>query len=112
MKKILVAEVNPTPKAYIPSNDMFTPPIEKDCPYMLCIARPYTLGASSVNFEVQFGVVKTQGDIEIFGYFIIKNVEMTQEELQNWGINDEACCNAVAQKLGLTCVSFKEVYAN
>lgn len=111
--KVLVAQISPSVKVASKQEDVFQQPSIIDCPYMVAIARPYALGADSTRFEIHFGVIVTQ-EPENKERFVMKtatNVELTKEELSSWGENDEACLDIIAQKLGTTILSVKEVEA-
>jgi hypothetical protein len=80
------------------------------------VARPYVLGAKEVNFEVLFGnVIPATESIEasegvdaveaIPAQFIqvkSESLVLNQEDLQEWGTDDEVALVVVATKLGAT----------
>lgn len=109
-KQVLVAKITPEPKAYISNQDLLAAPIVIDCDYMLSFARPYMLGSTATNFQVQFGKLESNEQKEIFVAYLSKELFLTSEELSTWGIDDEMCYSIIAQKVGVNCVSFKQVF--
>lgn len=107
--EILVAKISPVAKVPIVSQNLFQNPSTVECDYMLAEARPYTMGAPFTNFQIRLGKVVTREDIDIFEEFMSTTVQVTSEELSNWGENDEDCYTAIAAKLGISCVSFRNI---
>jgi hypothetical protein len=106
--KSLIAKISTPVKISIPSKNIFEEPTIVELDHMLAIARPYRLGADSVDFEIVFGKV----DNEVFKKN--KNTQLTLlgEELSSWGENDEACYNIIASKLGTEIISFENLEIN
>ena len=62
-------------------------------------ARPYALGASQVNFEVVFGNIVTNNNVQEFKQLTSSSVILTAAELANWGTDDTVALTAVVTKL-------------
>ena len=112
MSLVLIAEISPSAKIAKPNQDIFQNPEIVECNYILAIARPYTLGAENVLFEVNVGQVVTQNSREVFTGKTSFMLELNKEELVGWGENDEVCYNLIAQKINVSCLSFKNVNVN
>lgn len=106
MNTFLLAEVNPQPKAYFPSDDLLSEPSSKSCQYMRAFALQYNLGADVTRFRIEFGNIVME-DREVFRPILYKEIPLTKTELSTWGENDESCYNLIAEKLGLNCISFR-----
>jgi len=77
--------------------------ITESADLMLAVARPYTLGASRVNFQVTFGNgTITDGKVSNFQELLSSNVTLTSDELSNWGTDDSVVLGTIATKLGTT----------
>jgi C4-type Zn-finger protein len=78
---------------------------------MTAIARPYTPGAESTNFQIQFGTLVTNGEgvVERFNGQLNTQLTLTKEELSTWGTNDEILLSIIAEKLGVNVIEFIEV---
>lgn len=77
--------------------------ITESADLMFAVARPYTLGASRVNFQVTFGNgTITDGKVSNFQELLSSNVNLTSDELSNWGTDDSIVLSTIATKLGTT----------
>lgn len=112
MSLVLVAEVSPSAKITSQSQNIFENPEIVECNYILATARPYTLGAENVTFEVNVGQLVLRGSIEVFTGKTSFIVELNKDELGSWGENDESCYHSIAKKLNVSCISFKNVNVN
>jgi hypothetical protein len=88
--------------------------------HMTALARPYQLGGAQINFEVVFGnlipevvAVEASEGVEAveaqpakFQQVSSSRIELTSEELASWGTDDKVVLEAIATKLGTTCVEF------
>ena len=88
--------------------------------HMTALARPYHLGAKITSFEVVFGnlipaveAVEASEGVEAveaqeakFEQVSNSRVELTSEELATWGTDDKVVLEAIATKLGTTCLEF------
>ena len=104
----LAAKINPCPKIPVKGNNLLDVPTIVDADHILVMARPYLLGSALTPFEVEFGTLKTDSENrKVFTKFLNQEVLLTSQELTNWGTNDETCFQAIAAKLGTSCVSFE-----
>lgn len=79
--------------------------ITESADLMFAVARPYTLGASRVNFQVTFGNgTITDGKVSNFQELLSSNVVLNSEEISNWGTDDSVILGAIATKLGTTSI--------
>lgn len=111
---MLVAKINPTASFAKQENAFTVTTVSAD--RIAVIARPYVLGSKEVNFEVLFGnilpateAVEASEGVEAIEAVSTKFVQVTsqvlvlnQDELKNWGVDDEVALLAVATKLGAT----------
>lgn len=88
--------------------------------HVTALARPYQLGGAQTNFELVFGnlisevaaVEASEGVEEVhaqparFEQVSTSRVELTSEELASWGTDDKVVLEALAAKLGTTCIEF------
>jgi hypothetical protein len=114
---MLVAKINPVATFAKQENPFTTTTISADS--ISVLARPYLLGGSEVNFEVVFGnvipvveaveasegVEAVQGQPARFEQVFSSMVNLTKDELANWGTDDTLAMEAVAVKLGAAVVS-------
>lgn len=86
----------------------------KNLEYMTAIARPYIPGASSTNFQIQFGsvVLNENGVIVNFNNELNNQVSMSSEELNTWGTNDDILLNLIASKLGVSVIETIDIQNN
>lgn len=79
--------------------------------YMTAIARPYVPGASSTNFQIQFGTANLNEIDEIVGFQneLNSQIVMTSEELSTWGTNDDILLNLIASKLSVSVLEIVDV---
>lgn len=112
MSLVLVAQISPSAKIANESKNIFQNPEIVECNYILAVARPYRLGAENVLFEVNIGQIFLEEDKYFFIFHKSLNVELNKDELVGWGENDEVCYNLIAQKLNVSCISFKYVNIN
>jgi hypothetical protein len=104
---MLIAEITPAAKKVV-GNDPFNLTTQ-DLSFMSVIARPYVAGASKVNFQVNYGEMVTNGENKSFIQGNSSRVELTSEELSNWGTDDSVLFSIIASKLNLTIVRTHEV---
>ena len=77
--------------------------ITESADLMYAVARPYTLGASRVNFQVTFGIgTIADNQVSNFVELLNTNVVLTSEEFSNWGTDDTVILETIASKLGTT----------
>lgn len=106
---MLLAKISPAAKQIVQTTPFETSEVSAE--YMSAIARPYTLGASKVNFEVVFGnLVESPkpGTEEVSQNFVrvtTSQVTLEGEELASWGTDDSVILSAIAAKLGTSVVS-------
>lgn len=91
--------------------------ISVDAHYFTALARPYQLGSALTKFEVVFGnlipAVEASEGVEAqearFEQVSNSNIELTKEELANWGSDDNVVLEAIAAKYATTCVEFVQL---
>lgn len=72
--------------------------------YMAAIARPYALGASSVNFQVSYGevVLNESGSVTNFNTLLNTQILLSGSAISSWGIDDVAMLRTIATEVGTT----------
>lgn len=85
--------------------------VTRNVEYMSAIARPYPLGAESVNFEVLFGDVTFDENENpvMFQNVVTYNVTLESNQLSGWGVDDSYVLNQLASVLGTSVVSTLEI---
>lgn len=105
---MLFAKTNPTAKVGVQQDPFNVLVIEAD--FMTAIAQVYKLGQSVTSFEVIFGNFNEEiADPELpaqspFKRMAVFTVELTAEELVNWGADDTVVLEILANKLGVDIV--------
>jgi hypothetical protein len=80
--------------------------ITESADLMYAVARPYTLGTTKVNFQVTFGNgTITNGKVSNFQELLSSNINLSGDELSNWGTDDSVVLSTIATKLGTTSVA-------
>jgi hypothetical protein len=99
---MLITKINP-PAIKIVETTPFSS-TTKNLDYMTAVARPYTPGAPSTNFQIQFGsVVLNENEVIVrFNNETSSQITMTSEELSDWGTNDEVLLELIAAKLNVS----------
>jgi hypothetical protein len=79
--------------------------------YMSALARPYALGSDSVNFEVLFGNINFDENNQPtrFQNVLSSNLQLTGQQLQNWGTDDSFVLQQMALILGVTIDSYVNI---
>lgn len=109
---MLVAKINPAASFAKQENPFTITTLSADS--IAVVARPYVLGAKEVNFEVLFGnIIPATEALEAsegvdaveavpaqFIQVTSKSLVLNQEELENWGTDDEVALLTVATKIG------------
>jgi len=96
-----------TPKAsFVTPTGPFTPPVTIEVEYLTAMARPYLAGASITRFEIRMGNLVEE---KYFENISNVSLELTAEELKDWGLDDQLLLVAVATKLGVTTTEFVTV---
>lgn len=70
--------------------------------YMVVSTQKYVIGSSGATFEVRFGNVITENEVERFDIVMREVVRMTSEELSTWGTDDSVLLDLIATKIGTT----------
>lgn len=106
---MLIAKINP-PAIKILETTPFSS-TTKNLDYMTAIARPYTPGAPSTNFQIQFGLVNLDENNVVISFNNETNSQltMTSEELSTWGTTDDVLLNLIATKLGISILEIVNV---
>lgn len=106
---MLVSKINPPAIKVIEVSPFSS--TTQELSYMTAIARPYTPGADSTNFQVQFGTLITNGEgtVERFNGQLNSQLTLTKDELSTWGTNDEVLLTIISEKLGVSITEFVEV---
>jgi hypothetical protein len=105
---MLFAKINPA--AEIPQNTSpFTfEVIEAD--YLTASATPYTLGTTSVNFNVVYGTATfdEEGNMLTFNSLTRGSVTLSDGQISQWGLDDSVVLTEICTVLGTTVVEFVE----
>lgn len=97
---MLIAKISPAAQVITDSNPFA--PVTVSADYMAAIARPYTLGATQVNFQVVFGTL-TPADGETpakFNGLLNSSVTLSGAQLESWGIDDSVILDEIATTYG------------
>jgi len=80
----------------------------KELEYMGVFARPYGLGATSVTFEIVFGIMnKDENNTPVsFEGEYTTSITLTTEDLSTWGSDDSVFLHKIASKIGTTITEF------
>jgi hypothetical protein len=106
---MLIAKINPPAIKIVESSPFTSTTINLE--YMTAVARPYIPGASSTNFQIQFGNVVLDGNNVPVKFNNESNTQlsMTSEELITWGVNDNVLLELIATKLGVSILEIVDV---
>lgn len=106
---MLFAKVSP--QAQVISQTTPFSSVTRNVEYMSAIARPYALGAESVNFEVLFGdVTFDENESPVtFQNVITYNVTLDSSQLSGWGVDDSYVLSQLASVLETSVVSTLEI---
>lgn len=103
---MIIAEITPTAQQITQITPFSSETI--NLTHMSVTCGDYIPGSDTNVFKAQFGVPKVNNDGDMVnitrGGF--EGVVLTQSELSTWGVNDESLLTIVANKLGLTILSF------
>ena len=97
---MLFGKINPVAQIVKQTTPFEQQTIEAD--YITALARPYALGAESVNFQVTYGnfVKDDTGKITGFNNLFNDNVVLSGPIISNWGTNDAVILDALAAAQG------------
>jgi hypothetical protein len=106
---MLIAKINPPAIKTVESSPFTSSTVNLE--YMAPIARPYIPGASSTNFQIQFGnVVLDENNVPVkFNNESNIQLSMTSEELITWGVNDNVLLELITTKLGVSILEIVDV---
>ena len=78
--------------------------------YITASANPYTLGTTSVNFNVVYGTptFDEQGNMLTFNPLTRGSVTLSDGQISQWGIDDRVVLAEICTVLGTTAVEFVE----
>jgi len=78
------------------------------------IARPYVLGATQVNFQVNYGnfIKDETGKITGFNNLFSDNVVLSGQIISSWGNNDAVILDAISEQQGTEITETIEVDIN
>ena len=78
--------------------------------YITASANPYTLGTTSVNFNVVYGTptFDEQGNMLTFNPLTRGSVTLSDGQISQWGIDDRVVLTEICTVLGTTAVEFVE----
>lgn len=105
---MLYAKISPV-ATFTQQTSPFTPPSVTEAQFLTAAARPYQAGAVKTRFEVVFGNIAPSAQAEAVNAFTqvsTTSVELTAEELADWGTDDSTLLAAVATKLGTVATEF------
>ncbi len=105
---MLIATINP-PAQIQRQEGAFSTPTTVNGPQMRIFAERYILGAERCRFQVSFGYLVPDG-IDKFRLETIHrdSVELTSEDLADWGTDDSILFTKVANHFGISVVSVEE----
>jgi len=113
---MLIAEISPAAQIVTESNPFA--PVTTEAAYMAAIARPYALGATTVNFQVTYGLLvpategAPEGTLPSFQGLFNTSVTLSGDQLTSWGIDDSVILNEIAGIVGTTIVETITVQSN
>lgn len=98
---MIYAKINPK-ASFVQQTGPFTPSVTVEAEYFTALARPYALGESQTNFQIQFGnaVLNEEGIITSINQVSSSSLVLTAEELVDWGTDDSILLEVIATKLG------------
>jgi hypothetical protein len=105
---MLFAKINPA--AEVPQN---TSPFAYEvimADYITASANPYTLGTTSVNFNVVYGTptFDEEGNMLTFTRLTSGSVTLSDGQISQWGLDDSVVLTEICTVLGTTAVEFVE----
>lgn len=109
---MLITKINPPAIKIVESSPFISTTVNLE--YMTAVARPYVPGASSTNFQIQFGnVVLDENNVPVkFNNESNTQLSMTSEELITWGVNDNVLLELIATKLGVSILEIVDISGN
>jgi hypothetical protein len=113
---MLIAEISPAAQIVTESNPFA--PVTTEAAYMAAIARPYALGATTVNFQVTYGLLvpategTPEGTLPSFQGLFNTSVTLSGDQLTSWGIDDTIILEEIATVVGTTIVQTITVQSN
>jgi hypothetical protein len=105
---MLIAEISPAAQIVTESNPFA--PVTTEAAYMAAIARPYALGATTVNFQVTYGILvpapegSPVGTLPSFQGQFNTSVTLSGDQISSWGIDDTIILDEIATVVGTTVV--------
>jgi hypothetical protein len=105
---MLIAEINPAAQIVTEANPFA--PVTTEAAYMTAIARPYALGATTVNFQVTYGILvpapegSPVGTLPSFQGQFNTSVTLSGDQISSWGIDDTIILDEIATIVGTTVV--------
>ena len=102
---MILAKISPTAKFNKQQASPFEDAQVIEANVMTAFARPYILGAKKTRFEVKFGKVTFAEDgltvvTKDLNVGSISNVELTADEMKDWGTDDSKILPIIASKVG------------
>lgn len=67
--------------------------------YMVVSTNRFVIGEDKTSFELRFGNIIIENEIERFDIVLRENLEMTSEELISWGTDDSILLDIIANKI-------------
>lgn len=99
---MIFAKITPE-LSMVEQSGMFNPQVTyKTASYMAAVADPYPLGADKVDFTLMYGTFKVEGP-EVYKDFEVihrERIQLTGEELEDWGTDDSVVLHLIAAKQG------------
>lgn len=105
---MLIAEISPAAQIVTEANPFS--PVTTEAAYMAAIARPYALGATTVNFQVTYGLLvpapegSPVGTLPSFQGLFNTSVTLSGDQISSWGIDDTIILDEIASVVGTTVV--------
>jgi hypothetical protein len=103
---MIIAEITPTAQQIKTITPFSSETI--NLTHMKVVCFNYIPGSDTNIFTAQFGVpiIDSKGVMTNITRGGSEGIVLTQSELSTWGVNDESLLSIVANKLGLTILSF------
>lgn len=68
--------------------------------YMSVATQRFVIGEDKTSFELRFGNLTIENEKERFDVLLRENIELTSDEISNWGTDDSVLLDLIAVKLG------------
>jgi hypothetical protein len=102
---MILGQINP-PLSIVRQDTLFNPTTEFITgSYLTAVANQYVLGAHKVNFRISYGECIFDGDTVVeFKTIHSDNVELSGDDIADWGSDDSVVLKTIAQKQGTSVI--------